>query len=63
MRVEWLNNTLAKMIDCVYLWVHFLVLELRILIWFILGLGLSIEDIVEDMELLILHLYICKKLT
>jgi hypothetical protein len=41
-----------------YLWEHFLVPEHRIPIWFILGLGLSVEDIVEDMELLIFrHTY------
>ena len=36
-----------------HLWEHFLVPEQRIPIWFILGLGLSVEDIVEDMEFLI----------
>ena len=36
-----------------YLWEHFLVQGHRIPIWSILGLGFSVEDIVEDMELLI----------
>ena len=35
------------------LWEHFLVLEHRIPIWVILRLGFSVEDIMEDMEIVV----------
>ena len=37
-----------------YLWEHFVVLEHRIPIWFILGLRFSVDDIVIDRDLLII---------
>ena len=42
-----------------YLWEHFLVPEHRIPIWVILRLRFSVEDIVEDMEIVNISLYIC----
>ena len=36
-----------------FLWEHCLVLEHRIQIWVILRLGFSVEDIMEDMEIVV----------
>ena len=42
-----------------YLWEHFLVPEHRIPISVILRLKLSVEDMVEDMEIVNIPLYVC----
>ena len=42
-----------------YLWEHFLVPEHRIPIWVILRSRLSVEDMVEDMEIVSNSLYVC----
>ena len=44
-----------------YLWEHLLVPEHRIPIWVVLRLRFSVEDIVEDMEIVNISLYVCKK--
>ena len=44
LRLKWLIS---------YFWEHFLVPEHRIPIWLIFKLRFSVEDIVEDMEMLI----------
>ena len=42
-----------------YLWEHFLVPEHRIPIWVILRFRFSVADIVEDMEIVNISLYVC----
>ena len=44
-----------------YLLENLLVPEHRIPIWFILRLRFSVEDIVEDMEIVNISLYVCIK--
>ena len=42
-----------------YLWEHFLVPEHRMPIYVIFRLRFSVEDIVEDMEIVDISLYVC----
>ena len=42
-----------------YLWEHFLVPEHQLPIWVILKLSFCVEDIVEDMEIVNISLYVC----